>query len=186
MIKIIDLRYVFIFYTVLFLNCASKNKIISEGPIYIYKCEEINLIYIAEDSTKIFVYPGFFKTGEKYNKVDDISLIYQDSTIVKLFLSGNITKQVLWGLQPDSDGWSEFETTQKKVNKINSDDCYSVVTDSNMTIIELMQTTVEKDEAGNIVYSFQITYKYGTVHHCFDVKKLDNRKYAIRNMGSIL
>ena len=182
MIKLIDIRYVFIFSFVLILKCASTSKIIDEAPIYIYNCEEIKLIYIANESTKIFIYPGFYKTGEKFN----ISPIYQDSTIVKLFLSGNITKQILWRLEPDSDGWCEFKTTKKKIIERNSKDCYSVVSDSNMTIIELMQTQVENDEAGNNLYSFAITFKYSTVQHCFEVKKLDHGKYKIRNVGSIL
>lgn len=150
-----------------------------KGKVFHYQCEDVDLVYHPKDSLKIYIYQSFFKS-KFYDKEDiGISPIYFDSLIVNLFLSGQISFENMWNSKT-------FEIKNKRSISRKTDDCRSIIPDSGMKVIELMQTNIRRDENGDIIRSFQTVSEYGTVHNCFELFEIGDRKYMIRFVGSIL
>ena len=180
--KFISTSIISILSFILILNCASTNKITGDNILYVYDCDGIKLIYNPKDSTKTYIFPYRYKSRKDLCSDEYLCPTYQDYTVVRLFENGNIRFKLLMDSHHDYK-WHEFHITKEKQIKAKAKNCFTVVPDSNMNIIELIRTSKDIDKSQNIIYSFETYLNYGSGSSCFEIKKIGKGKYAIRLVG---
>lgn len=148
----------------------------------IYTCQVADMLFYESDSTKVFIYKPFYLNG-----------FYSDSTTLTAFKKGTLQPRHIYKAMSffqesplNLEKWVEEKIVYPEVSKYKSYDCFKEIPDSNSTIIEVIKTHYKgRNELGEI-YSFEITFSYGTDHACFDVQIIDEKKIRIIHTGWIL
>ncbi len=165
-------------------SCAVFNKAQSPDHIYVYEQKDVILVLSPSDSVKMFIYKFAFSNSESIDS--DICTSYADSTLLSLFTSGNIFREILGSDNSSMEEWSEIQVCPSKIIIKEVDNVFDVEHVATHTDIELVQFRNISPNQQNEVFSFQITFNYGTVHYCYEIKRLNRTTFALRFTGMII
>lgn len=148
----------------------------------IYSCEVADMLFYESDSTQIYIYNPFYG-----------SPFYEDTTTLMALKKGILqpihiykAMHLVQKERANTGKWIEETIVYPQMLRYKSDDCFKEIPDSNSTVIEIIKTYYEDHNEDGDIFSFEITFSYGTDHACFDMQIIDEKKIRIRHTGWIL